>query len=239
MAASSLPAEERPLLLLLPGPDDLAPAMRALLSHDQVRAFALPAVWDLVWGQVDAFQALRDVPRLDLGTLDALVAYLRRAGTKEALDAHVAMVWGLVSERVREWYLRRGALSVLGSIFKVSRPGRSFDPPAAFVRDRVLEARFEAAYRLHTVPGATRHSDAPPEEASVVIYPFDLADKGGRAEAGPAAGKAGAALEIFAYESGRERHRQLLEAVAAEHGYVALDPSAESPSTAGGMARTR
>ena len=238
MSSSDTPAEERPLLLLLPGPEALAPALRAILSHEQVRAFALPAVWDLQWGGLNAYQALPDVPRLELGTLDALVAYLRESATPEVLEAHVTKMWGLVSERVREWYLKRGALSVLGSIFKLTRPGRSFDPPAAFVRDRVLEARFEAAYRLHTVPGATRHVDAPPEEASVVLYPFDLTDELGRAEAGSAvqglgAKASGAALEIFAYEAGRERHRQLLEVVAAEHGWRAIDPSAMPAPTRG------
>lgn len=222
----SLASQERPLLLLLPGPSALAAALDAVLTHERVRAFAFPALWDLAWGSVDAAAARPDVRCLDRASLGSVVEGLLEAATPQALDAYVADTWKSLPDRVREWYLGRGALKVVASILRVGTPASSLEPPEAFRRDRILTARFEASYRLFPLPGASRDPVAPAEEASVVFYPFDPEGKIGREEAGTAATGAGASLELFAYQAGRERHREHLEGVASEHGWRVVDPPA-------------
>ena len=223
----ALPSHERPILLLVPGPAGVAEALRALLTHVEVRAYALPAVWDLSFGTVDAMKGLPRVPRLDLENLPHVVRYLADAATPEALDAWLSRTWQEIHDRVRQWYLKRGAIAVLGSLFKVGKPSSAYPPPAAFRSDRVHAARLEATYRLHVVPGAVTDPVAPAEEASVAWYPFDPRDAEGRSDAGLPADGPEWVLEVFAYEAGRARHLRVLSAVAATSGWRVVDTPAE------------
>ncbi len=58
---------------------------------------------------------------------------------------------------------------------------------------------------------------APEEEVSIVVYPFDPPNEEARSEAGLDAGS-GTVLEIFPYESGRSRHRETWDVLAARFG---------------------
>jgi hypothetical protein len=223
----ALPSHERPILLLVPGPAGVAEALRALLTHVEVRAYALPAVWDLSFGAVDAMKGLPRVPRLDLDNLPGVVRYLADAATPEALDAWLSRTWQEIHDRVRQWYLKRGAMSVLGSLFKLGKPSSAYPPPPAFRSDRVHAARFEVTYRLHVVAGTATDSVAPAEEASVAWYPFDPRDGEGRSDAGLPADGPEWVLEVFAYEAGRARHLRVLSAVAAASGWRVVDTPAE------------
>lgn len=227
-AGVALPSHERPILLLVPGPDAVAEAFRALLTHVEVRAYGLPAVWDLSFGPVDALKGLPRVSRLDLDNLSDVVRWLVGAATPAALDAWLDRTWREIHDRVRQWYLKRGALSVLGSLFKLGKPSSEYPPPPAFRSDRVHAAKLEATYRLHTVGGTVTDPVAPAEEASVAFYPFDPRDVEGREGAGLPPDGRECVLEVFAYEAGRERHRRVLEAVAAgTAGWRVVDTPAE------------
>lgn len=225
----ALPSHERPILLLVPGPEAVADALRALLTHVEVRAYALPAVWDLGFGAVDAMKGLPRVPRLDLENLPEVVRYLLGAATPEALEAWLGRTWLEIHDRVRQWYLKRGAVAVLGSLFKLGRPSASYPPPPAFRSDRVHAAKFEATYRLHTVAGAVTDPVAPAEEASVAFYPFDPRDVEGRADAGLPLDGRECVLEVFAYEAGRARHLRVLEDVARRAGWRVVDTPVGGP----------
>src|SRR5438105_1066116 len=169
------PSHERPLFLVLPGPHAVGEAFGAILSDDEVRAYALPAVWDLSWGPVDLMTLLPRVARLDLENLSEAVAALSRAATPEALKAHAARAWAEIPDSVRGFFLGRSALGTLAAIFKLSRPASSYPPPRRFVSDRVHEARFEAAYRLHALPRAAT-SPCPPTQATSVSTVQSVAD---------------------------------------------------------------
>lgn len=223
---ATLPSHERPILLLVPGPQALGEAIRAICGHEDVRAYAFPAVWDLSFGRVDAMTLCPDVRRVDLENLDALLARLTAAATPGALAAWTRDVWAAIPDRVREHFLRRGGFAIFAAAFRVARPSSEFDPPASFAADRVREARFETAYRLAPAAGEASPPEAPAEEASVVAYLFDPQALAGREEAGLPLEGAEAALEVFAYAGGRERHRRFLESVAAPRGWRAVDPSA-------------
>jgi hypothetical protein len=221
---ATLPSHERPILLLVPSPAALPQAIRAICGHADVRAYAFPAVWDLSYGRVDATTLCPDVRRVDLSNLDAVLARLFEAATPGALAAWTREMWAAVPERVREHFLKRGGFAIFAAAFRVARPASTFDPPASFTADRVREARFETSYRLRTA-GETSPPEAPWEEATVTAYLFDPQAAAGRAEAGLPADGGEAALEVFAYAAGRERHRRFLEAVAAEHGWRVVDPA--------------
>jgi hypothetical protein len=221
------PSQERPIFLVLPGRARIADAFRAVLSHENVRAWAMPPLWDLAWGEIEALKGVPDVRHVDLETVGRVVAHLLAAGTPEARERHVARTWAEASPRVREFFLKRSAVAVVASLMRVGKPSAACEPPPQFRSDAVHEARFEAAYRLHTVPGAAAHPEAPPEEASLVFYPFDPENADGRAEAGLDPKGREAVLEAFAYDAGRTRHREHLQAVARANGWRVVDPSAD------------
>ncbi len=219
-----VPSHERAIFLVLPAGVSPAAAFRAVLTHDEVRAHAFPPLWDLSVGAIDV---LRDVPSVSTVTLDALddlFAYFARVGTPEALDALVTRTWAEIPDRVREYWLGRGALSVLKGIFRVGPRAADVDPPATFRADRRANARFEATYRLHEVPGTRPDPFSPVEEGSLVLYPFDVRNVEARAEAGLSASGSETILEAFAYEAGRERHRRFLQSVAPVLGGLVVDP---------------
>ena len=222
----STPSQERPIFLVVPDRARIADAFRAVLSHEGVRAWTMPALWDLPAEGAEASIALRDVRHVDLDTIDAVVAHLLAVSTREALEARVATTWETVGNRVREFFLRRSAFAVVGALMRVGKQTSACPPPPLFRSDVIHEARFEAEYRLGIVPGTRTARDAPAEEASLVFYPFDPENAEGRAEAGLDARGPEAVLEAFAYDAGRPRHRAHLEAVAKANGWRAVDPSA-------------
>lgn len=222
----TLPSHERPILLLVPSPRALAEAIRAICTHPDVRAYAFPAVWDLSFGRVDAPALCPDVRRVDLENLDAVLARLLEAATPGALAAWAHDLWTKIPDRVREHFLKRGGFAIFAAAFRVAKPASAFDPPPAFSADRVREARFETAYRLAPAAGEASPPEAPAEEATATAYLFDPQAAAGREEAGLPADGAEAALEVFAYAAGRERHRRFLEALAADRGWRVVDPAA-------------
>jgi len=220
-----VPSHERAIFLALPPGVSAAAAFRAVLTSAEVRAHDFPALWDLSVGAIDILRDVPSVATVTVDALDALFAYFARVGTPEALDALVTRTWAEIPDRVREYWLGRGAFSVLKGIFRVGPRAADVDPPAAFRADRRANARFEATYRLHEVPGAHPNPFAPPEEGSLVLYPFDVRNVEGRAEAGLPPSGSETILEVFAYEAGRERHRRFLASVAASMpGARVLDP---------------
>ena len=116
---TTLPSHERPILLLVPGPQALSEAIRAICGHEDVRAYAFPAVWDLSFGRVDAMSLCPDVRRVDLDNLDALLARLTAAATPGALAAWTREVWAAIPDRVREHFLRRGGFAIFAAAFRV------------------------------------------------------------------------------------------------------------------------
>jgi hypothetical protein len=226
MAATARPSHERPMLVVLPDADAVGPALVALLSAPAVRAYALPAVWDLDLGGLDPLAGLPDVRRLDLENLPRVVDWLRRAATPARLDEHTRRVWAETSDSVREFFLRRSAVATFAALLRLGRSSRGFDPPPSFVEDRKRGARFEVVYRLAREAGAPPSPLAPEEEASLVVYPFDVHAPASRAEAGLPPSAREAVVEAFAYEAGRARHRAFLADAARSVGGRVVDPPA-------------
>ena len=221
----TLPSHERPILLLVPSARALPDAIRAICEHADVRAYAFPAVWDLSFGRVDALTLCEDVRRVDLANVGAVLARLFEAATPGALAAWAHEVWKAIPDRVRDHFLGRSGFAIFAAAFRVAKPASEFDPPASFLADRVREARFETAYRLSRAAGEASPLEAPAEEATATAYLFDPQAAVGREEAGLPTDGAEAALEVFAYAAGRERHRRFLEALAAERGWRVVDPA--------------
>ncbi len=218
------PSHERAIFLVLPRAVSAADAFRRVLTHEEVRAHAFPAPWDVAWGNVDVVRDVPAISTIDLASLDALFTYFARAGTSAALDTLVTRTWAEIPDRVREYWLGRGPLSIMAGLFRVGPKAKDVAPPPGFRDDRRAASRFEATYRLHAMPGARENPMAPPEEGSLVVYPFDVRNVAARAEAGLASDAGETIVEIFAYESGRERHRRVVESVATSIGARVLDP---------------
>jgi hypothetical protein len=216
-------SHERPLLLVLPSKAAIGDAFVALLSHEEVRAYALPALWSLRFGRVDALASLPDVAHLDLENLPGVVAWMLSAATPAARESLIATAWDEAHERVREFYLRRSTLAILATIFKIGKSTRGIPPPALFASDQVHEARFEAVYRLYPLPGAKSDREVPAEEGSIVFYPFDPEDSDAHREVADLR-EQDAVVEVFAYDAGRERHRAWVSSVAAARGWRVVDP---------------
>lgn len=218
------PSHERAIFLVLPKGASAADAFRRVLTNEEVRAYDLPALWDVAWGSLDALRDVPSIATIDLASLDALFAYFARAGTPEALDAFVTRSWSEIPDRVREYWLGRGALTIMAGLFRLGPKAKDVSPPPGFRTDRRAFARFEATYRLHALPGAHADPVAPSEEGSLVVYPFDARNVGARAEAGLVPDGGETIVELFAYEEGRDRHRRVLGSVAASLGARVLDP---------------
>jgi hypothetical protein len=92
----------------------------------------------------------------------------------------------------------------------------AFPPTEEFVADRIHEHRFEVQYRLAKDRGA-EDFPAPPEEGSVIAYPFDLANDVARKEL-DLDGDSGPILEVFAYVWQHDRHRALWQSIAQDLG---------------------
>lgn len=219
-----IPSHERAIFLVVPRTESIADAFRRLLTHEEVRAYDLPAPWDITWGSIDVLRDVPSISTIDLAALDELFAYFARAGTSDALDAFVTRSWSEIPDRVREYWLGRGAFSIMAGLFRMGPKAKDVAPPPGFRTDRRAFARFEATYRLHALPGSHADPIAPSDEGSLVVYPFDVRNVTARAEAGLSSDAGESIVEIFAYEAGRDRHRRVAEAVAASLGGRVLDP---------------
>ena len=210
-----LPHEE-PLLVVLPRGTGAAEGIRRFLSRSEVKAYVLPPPWFLEDAGVDLPAALPDVRAFTLENLDRVLEAARRLCTPAVLTERAQSLWRAADERVRQHFLKRGAMQVLAGMFGGGPKTVDVPPPEEFVRDRVHEHRFEVQYRLAQDRGPGIFP-APPEEGSVVVYPFDPDNALVRAQhaLGP---RDGAVLEVFAYVWQHDRHRALCAAVASDLG---------------------
>jgi hypothetical protein len=215
---------ERPVLLVLKEGESPAEGFRAFVGHPEVVAWSWPSLWSLEAAGADLAGALHDVREVALANLDRVLAALVARCDRAALERLVAETWAQADERVRAFFLRRGAIQVMASAFRLAPRSAEFPPPPAFVADRVHEHAFTMEYRLRREAGA-REAVAPPEEGTLAFYPFDPADAAGRREAALDGGAA-PVLELFAYDAGRARHRRVLEDVAARRGWRVAVPAA-------------
>lgn len=214
---------ERPACLILPPAVSAASALARFLAHPDLRGFALPPLWFLDGAGVDLCAALPGVRALDEHSLARVLEAVQRLCTPAALEALALKAWHSADERVRGHFLGRGALTGLASAVGLGTRSRDALPPPAFVADRVRESRLELQYRL--APSAAAHAvPAPPEEGSLVVYPFDLEGRLARTELGLAAGR-GALIECFAYVWERPRHLALWRSVAASLGATLHEPA--------------
>ncbi len=215
-------SHETPILLVLPAAERVEAVLPRMLAEPEIRQFALPPLWALEKVGIDLVGALPGVPTISLETLEEVLGTLIRLCDEQELDALVKREWASVDERVRQYYLDASIAQTFAMIFKLAPRSLEQEPPPSFRRDRIHENGFTVEYRLARVfdEGDFR---APEEEGSIVVYPFDPANEEARTEAGLEPGS-GAVLEIFPYEAGRERHREVWEAVAARHGGKVVDP---------------
>jgi len=212
---------ERAILLVLRDRDDPADAFLALLDHPEVRMHQWPAPWAFESAGIDLPAALPDLEIITRERLPQVLQVLLRLHTPEALDALVRRLWRAVDERVRAFFLKRPAFTTFASTVGMATKSRDVDPPAAFVAGQVTIHRFEMEYRLSPESGEP-DPVAPPEEGSLVLYPFDPANAAARTEADLPAGDA-TVLEAFAYGEGRARHRRVLEDIAHARGWQVID----------------
>jgi len=212
---------ERALLLVLRDRDVPADAFLALLDHPEVRTHSWPAPWAFEKAGVDLAAALPDLETITRDRLPQVLEVLLRLHTRVALDALVSNVWRGVDERVRAFFLRRPVFATFASTVGMAPKSADVAPPDEFVAGQVVIHRFELEYRLaRDVEDAD--PVAPPEEGSLVLYPFDPSNTAARREAELPAGDA-TVLEAFAYGSGRARHRRVLEDIAHARGWQVID----------------
>lgn len=210
------------MLLVLPARERVEVALGRLLADPGLCHYALPPLWVLDGAGVDLPAALPTCRAVTLETLEDVLGTLLRLCDAALLDQLVRRMWVEVDERVRQYYLEMGIGQTLATIFKAAPRALDRAPPASFRRDRIHEHAFEVQYRL--VPeGPADDLRAPPHEGSWVVYPFDPVNAAAREEHGLEPGS-GAVVEIFAYESGRARHRAYWQGVAARERWTFVDP---------------
>ncbi len=219
---------ERALVLALGSDAHPADAFEALLAHPDVRAWNFPAPWAFERTGLDLLEvrpSLGSIRREDLrGVLGALV----QLATPEALASLARREWRAVPEPVRQFHLQRPMASVMASILKVAPRSADLEPPPSFAQTQVYLARFEMEYRLDRSPDEPREPAAPPEEGSLVFYPFDPSNRVVREDLDLGEGP-GPVLEAFAYAPGRARHRRVLEEVATSRGWRVADTTDMDP----------
>lgn len=213
---------ERALLLVLRPGTHPAEAFEALLDHPDVRAFHFPAPWAFEGAGLDLLAARPRLGTLSRETLRPALDGLLALATPELLDATTARAWADVPEAVRQFYLQRPATSVALSVLRLAPKSIALAPPDAFRQVQVYFARFELEYRLDRVSQEPADLREPPEEGSLILYPYDVSNRPARRELGlPEEG--GPVLEAFAYAPGRERHRAVFEDLAAARGWQVVD----------------
>jgi hypothetical protein len=215
---------ERPLLLVLREGEHAADGIEAVLVHPEVASYDMPPLWALERAGVDLVESLPRVATIERSNLRQVLDALLALCDEAALDRLARNSWVSVDERVRAFYLERGALRTFASIFKMAPPTVEEAPPRSFVEDRIHEHAFVVEYRLLREAGE-RDLRAPSEEGSLVLYPFDPANGEARREADLEPG-VGVILEAFAYAGARERHRKMLEEVAHQRGWRVIDAGA-------------
>ena len=207
---------ERPAYLLLPRGADLGALLAQALAHPDVRVGALPPLWFLDPAGIDLVGALPGVRALTAEGLPRLVEALRRLCTPEALATCAQRTWRAADAHVRTHFLKLGALKTVAAMFGLGAKSRDHAPPEAFVAEQVRVHRLEVQYRLAPEP-APEPTPAPPEEGSLIVYPFDLDGRLARREQGlPAEG--GPVIELFAYAWQHERHRAFWARLASDFG---------------------
>lgn len=216
---------ERALVLALKPDAHPAEAFEALLEHPDVRAWQLPAPWAFEPSGLDLLEARPRLGGIERATLREALDGLLALATPEALDGLTEREWHAVPEPVRQFYLKRSAGTVVASILRLAPKSAAETPPAAFRQVQVFFARFEMEYRLDRRDDEPRAMHAPPEEGSLILYPFDV-ENGAMRQALGLPEQGGAVLEAFAYEGGRERHRRVFEDVAASRGWEVFDSPA-------------
>ena len=219
------PSHERPILLLVNSPADVAGVMARFLQQDEVRYVQLPSPWVLEEAGVGPEAMLGSARSLSLDALGDVVDGLRRVCDSNQLEQACRLMWPRLPEAVRDYYLERGTLKTMAAIFKLAPASKQVAPPASFHADRAKAWALPFEYRLaregEAIPGA------PAEEATLTWYPFDPTNAAARADASLDAGSE-TILEVFAYESGRARHRALVQAFAAREGLRMIDPLGEA-----------
>ena len=174
------PTHEDPLLVLLPPGTDPGAEIRAFLEHPLVGHFVLPPMWALDRADVDLPDALPQVPTVTADNLSEVLDTLTRICDEAALDRLVQATWRRVDEMVRDFYLKRSTLQTFAAIFKLSAKSIDREPPAQFRTDRIHDHGFETQYRLADRGDLEGSFLAPPEEGSLVYYPFDPENAGAR-----------------------------------------------------------
>ncbi|MDA1194706.1 MAG: hypothetical protein O2894_05935 [Planctomycetota bacterium] len=215
-------SHEQPFFLVLPAGARVEAELPRLVADPAIRHHALPALWALDRAGVDLPRALPECHALTLGSLEEVLGTLIRLCDVDALDRLVRATWAEADERVRHHYLSLGVTATMAMAFRMGTPTIEREPPATFVRDRIIECSFEVQYRLEREREPTDWR-APAHEGSLSVQPFDIAGRAPRLEAGIEPGQ-GPLIEIFAYEQGRERHRAHWQAVADARGWTLVDP---------------
>lgn len=219
-----VPDHEHALFLLLRDGESPALAFEALLDHPDVRAYAFPPPWTWERAGVDLLAAVPDFGSFERANLARGLDALLRLHTAEALTALTGRAWGEVEEPVRAFYLKRPTLETMAAILKMGPKSTDVAPPSEFREAQVILNPFEMQYRLR-MPGETVDPQAPAQEGSLVVYPFDVANAVARREGKLGEGSA-PVLEAFAYAEARARHRAVLEDVAHGRGWRVVDPLA-------------
>lgn len=217
-------SHETPILLILPADLRVETELPGLLADPGIRHVAFPPLWALDKAGVDLPGALPEVRTIDLASLEEVLGTLIRLCDDVLLDVLVRRLWQQVDERVRQHYLEMGVGAAMASLLRVGRNTKAEPPPPSFVRDRIAENGFEVQYRLPPEGDAVDWT-APAHEGTLTVYPFDPAGAATREEAGVPAGS-GTVIEIFAYDTGRERHRTHWQRVADARGWTLYDPTA-------------
>lgn len=213
---------ERALLLVLGEGDRPADAFLALLDHPDVVAYALPAPWAFERAGVDLLEAMPDLETLTRENLPEALDTLVRLHDAPTLEAVVRKTWLEAEEQVRAFFLQRSVLSTFAGIFRFGPRTREVPPPPVFVEEQIYIHKCELVYRIRRGP-EPRPIVAPPEEGSLVFYPFDVANAAVRRDVGLGEGNA-PVLEAYAFAPARDQHRRILEEVAAGKGWRVVDP---------------